>query len=48
VGGGYQLTELIRSGSSISVTVPVAYLGDQEELSVTAFATLPADVEFGQ
>ena len=48
VGGGYQLTELIRSGSSISVTVPVAYLGDQEELSVSAFATLPADVEFGQ
>jgi hypothetical protein len=48
VGGGYQLTQLIRSGSSISVTVPVAYLGDQEELSVSAFATLPADVEFGQ
>lgn len=48
VGGGYQVTELIRSGSSSSVTVPVAYLGNQEELSVTAFATLPADVEFGQ
>ena len=48
VGGGYQLTEIIRSGSSTSVTVPVAYLGNQEELSVSAFATLPADVEFGQ
>lgn len=48
VGGGYGTTELIRSGSSLSVAVPVAYLGNQEELSITAFATLPADVEFGQ
>ena len=48
VGGGYQLTELIRSGSSLNVVIPVAYLGNQEELSVSAFATLPADVEFGQ
>jgi hypothetical protein len=48
VGGGYGTTEIIRSGSSLSVAVPVAYLGNQEELSVSAFATLPADVEFGQ
>ena len=48
VGGGYQLTELIRSGSSLNVVIPVAYLGNQEALSVSAFATLPADVEFGQ
>ncbi len=48
VGGGYQTSELIRSGSSTSVSVRVAYLGNQEELSVQAFATLPADVEFGQ
>ena len=48
VGGGYQTTQLIRSGSSTSVTVPVAYLGDQESLTISVFATLPADVEFGQ
>ena len=48
VGGGFQTTELIRSGSSTSIDVSVAYLGNQEELSVDAFATLPADVEFGQ
>ena len=48
VGGGYQTTQLIRSGSSTSVMVPVAYLGDQESLTISVFATLPADVEFGQ
>ncbi len=48
VGGGFGTTELIRAGSSISVIVPVAYLGIQEELTIHAFATLPADVEFGQ
>ena len=48
VGGGYGITEIIRPGSSLSVAVPVAYLGNQEALSVSAFATLPADVEFGQ
>ena len=48
VGGGYQTTQLIRSGSSTSVTVPVAYLGDQESITISVFATLPADVEFGQ
>ncbi len=48
VGGGFGTSELIRSGSSIGVTVPVAYLGKQEGLSITAFATLPADAEFGK
>lgn len=48
IGGGDQSTELIRSGSAVSVLVPVAYLGSQEGLSITAFATLPFGVEFGQ
>ena len=48
VGGGYETTGLVRSGSAISVNVPVSYLGNQEELSIFAFATLPADVQFGQ
>ncbi len=48
VGGGYHLTGSIRPGSSISVKVPVAYLGDPEMLSLMAFATLPANVTFGQ
>jgi len=48
VGGGYQTTEIIRSGSSLNVQVPVAYLGDPENLTVSAFATLPYGVEFGQ
>lgn len=47
VGGGSANTELIRSGSSTSASISVAYLGDSEELSIFAFATLPADVEFG-
>jgi hypothetical protein len=48
VGGGYETTGLIRSGSAISINVPVSYLGNQEELTIAAFATLPADVQFGQ
>jgi hypothetical protein len=48
VGGGYETTGLARSGSAISINVPVSYLGNQEELSIFAFATLPADVQFGQ
>ena len=48
VGGGYETTGLVRSGSAISINVPVSYLGNQEELSIFAFATLPADVQFGQ
>jgi hypothetical protein len=48
VGGGYQTSENIRSASATSVSVPVAYLGIQEELSIFAFATLPAEVQFGQ
>lgn len=48
VGGGYETTGLVRSGSAISINVPVSYLGSQEELSIFAFATLPADVQFGQ
>ena len=48
VGGGYHVSEDIRSASATSVVIPVAYLGDQSELSIFAFATLPADVHFGQ
>jgi hypothetical protein len=48
VGGGYEATGLVRSGSAISIDVPVSYLGNQEELTIVAFATLPADVQFGQ
>lgn len=48
VGGGYETTGLVRSGSASSINVPVSYLGNQEELSIFAFATLPADVQFGQ
>lgn len=48
VGGGYETTGLVRSGSAISIDVPVSYLGNQEELTIAAFATLPADVQFGQ
>jgi len=48
VGGGFHNTEDIRSASATSVLIPVAYLGDQNELSIFAFASLPADVHFGQ
>lgn len=48
VGGGYQTTEIIRGGSYVNVSVPVAYLGSPDSLSITAFATLPYGVEFGQ
>lgn len=48
VGGGFQVSEDIRSASATGVVIPVAYLGDQSELSIFAFATLPADVQFGQ
>ena len=48
VGGGFATTEMIRAGSSLNVTVPVAYLGAPDGLSVTAFATLANGVEFGQ
>lgn len=48
VGGGFHISEDIRSASATSVVIPVAYLGDQKELSIFAFASLPADVQFGQ
>ncbi len=48
VGGGFHVSEDIRSASATSVVIPIAYLGDQSELSIFAFATLPADVQFGQ
>ena len=48
VGGGYQTTEQIRAGSSVTVEVPVAYVGEQADLRISVFATLPYGVEFGQ
>ena len=48
VGGGYQTTQAIHSGSSVNITVPVAYLGSIDDLTITAFASLPFGVEFGQ
>lgn len=48
VGGGFHVSEDVRSASATGIIIPVAYLGDQKELSIFAFATLPADVQFGQ
>ena len=48
VGGGYQITETIHSGSSVNITIPIAYLGSIDDLKITTFATLPYGVEFGQ
>lgn len=40
VGGGQQLSELIKSSSATEVIVSVAYNGERESLTLKAFATL--------
>ena len=40
VGGGQQLSEIVKSASATEVVVPVAYNGERESLTLKAFATL--------
>ena len=40
VGGGQQLSEIVKSASATEIIVPVAYKGERESLTLKAFATL--------
>ena len=40
VGGGQQLSEIVKSASATEVVVPVAYNGERESLTLKAFATV--------
>ena len=48
VGGGRLQTGSVPAASSITVDVPVAVIGDLENLTVETSATIPADAAIGQ
>lgn len=47
VGGGQTITEALAGNSSISVSVPVSFIGDSGKIRIKAFATLPNSVQIG-